>query len=168
MNDWMDKGQLLSEIVSARAKLEKTLSEIPPDRLTVPGVESDWTLKDLMAHISVWERRMTEWLDVTLRDEQPGMLPAGMTWDDLDRWNEQTYFELRDKPLEEVLTEFTASYEQALAAVQRTPQDALADPDRYPWRKGVPLWEMVAANMHWHYDEHEQSIRTWLEQSERP
>ena len=42
----------------------------------------------------------------TLRGDVPEMLSPGMTWDDLDQMNEQTYLENRDKPLAEVLSEF--------------------------------------------------------------
>jgi hypothetical protein len=36
------------------------------------------------------------------------------------------------------------------------------DPDRFPTRKGSPLWYMVAANTWWHYEEHDEDIKKWL------
>ncbi|NIS79052.1 MAG: ClbS/DfsB family four-helix bundle protein [Anaerolineales bacterium] len=158
----MDKAKLMASILAAREKLETTLSRVQEEQMTVPGAIGEWSVKDLLAHISVWERRMTLWLETTMRGEVPEMLPPGLTWDDLDQWNEQTYLELRDKPLEDVLLEFRASYDEALATVETVVEEDLIDPHRYSWRQGTPLWEMVAANMHWHYDEHEESISAWL------
>jgi hypothetical protein len=129
--------------------------------MTEPGVTGTWSVKDLLAHITVWEQRMVGWVAESLRDRVPQQLPSGMTWDDLDQWNEQTYRESRDKPLDQVLTEFDRSYSQALEAVKAAPETELIDPDRFPWREGKPLWHMVAANTCWHYKEHREEIETW-------
>ena len=163
MDGKMDKRKLLRSIRDTRSKLEETVDAVPQERLTVSGVEGPYSVKDLLAHISIWERRMIRWLSETLQDKEPEMLPEGMTWDDLDRWNEQTFLELRDQTLEHVLDEFRASYRDALIAVEAAPEDDLIDPDRFAWRQGRALWELVSANMDWHYVEHEETIRTWLE-----
>lgn len=166
MEERMDKAKLMTLILATREKLETTLSRVHKDQLIIPGAVWEWSVKDLLVHISVWERRMTHWLEVTLRDEVPEMLPPGLRWDDLDQWNEQTYLEHRDTALENVLLEFKASFDEALATVEATSEEDLIDPHRFAWREGKPLWEMVAANMNWHYEEHEQSISTWLGESE--
>lgn len=163
MSETMEKRILLQSIRDARTQLETTLAAVPEEQMLQAGVEDDNSVKDLLAHISVWERRMIEWLGVTLRDREPEMLPEGMTWDDLDRWNEETTLSLRDRPLSDVLEEFSASYQDALHAVEQAPENALIDPNRFAWRNGKPLWEMISANMDWHYLEHEKSIRAWLE-----
>jgi hypothetical protein len=49
-----------------------------------------------------------------------------------------------------------------MKVVEDTPEDDF-DPHRFPCRNGEPLWKTVAANTWWHYEEHRQSIRTWLE-----
>lgn len=158
----MTKAELLARIRTERKLLEAELADLDGDQMTKPGVEGCWSIKDLIAHISVWEQRMITWLKQTLRSEVPQQLPAGMTWDDLDRWNEQTYLEHRDRPLDEVLAESNRSYRQAVQAVETMPEKALIEPDYYVWRGGKPLWEMVAANTFWHYREHRETIRAWL------
>ncbi len=161
MEEQMSKEKLIEEIQIERLRLEKTLEKITAQRMITPGVMDDWTVKDLLAHITVWEQRMVRWLEQTLRDEVPEMLPPGMTWDDLDRWNEQTYQKHRHRDLDEVLADFEVSYPQALSAVKDISEEDLINPDRYAWRDGRPLWEMVAANTSWHYKEHEETITTW-------
>jgi hypothetical protein len=162
MEEQMNKEKLLKEIQIERQRLEKTLERISAQQMLTPGVVDDWTVKDLLAHITVWEQRMVHWLEQTSRDEVPEMLPPGMTWDDLDQWNEETYQKHRHLPLEEVLTDFELSYTKALSAVHEVAEEDLVAPERYPWREGRPLWVMVAANMSWHYKEHEEAITAWL------
>jgi hypothetical protein len=163
MSEQMRKSKLLEQIQAERERLERTLAELSTDQMTQPGIQDQWSVKDILAHITVWEKRMTRWLGETLRGEVPQMLPPGMTWDDLDQMNEQTYLENRDRLLAEVLSEFHHSYPQALGAVEAASEEDLIDPHRFEWRGGKPLWEMVAANTFWHYEEHGESLRTWLE-----
>ena len=91
MEENMTKEKLIQEIRSERTRLEKTLEKVPQQQMVTPGVFDEWTVKDFLAHITVWEKRMIAWLEQTVRDEVPEMLPPGLTWDDLDQWNEQTY-----------------------------------------------------------------------------
>jgi len=162
MPEPMTKAKLLDLIRSERKLLDAELADLDGDQLTKPGVEGHWSVKDLLAHLTAWEQRMIVWLKQALRSEVPQPLPAGMTWDDLDRWNEQIYRQHRDRPLDEVLAESDRSYRHALGAVELMPEEALIEPDYYVWRGGKPLWELVAANTYWHYQEHRQAIRSWL------
>lgn len=163
MDEQMSKEKLLTEIQREREQLESTLAQISHQQMVTPGVVDDWTVKDLLAHITVWEQRMIRWLADSVNDIQPQMLPPGMTWDDLDEWNEQTYQEHRQQSLEEVLAEFAESFPQAVSAVQDISEVDLVDPDRFSWREGRPLWVMVAANTYWHYKEHNESLEAWLD-----
>ncbi len=162
MDEPRTKGELLEMIKEARGSLEAEVARVGGQLMTEEGVMSGWSVKDLLAHISVWERRMAGWVMETLRGEVPQQLPPGMTWDDLDRWNQETFDECRDLPLDQVLAEFDASYQAALKVTEEAPDEALMDPGRYPWREGKPLWHMVAANTFWHYQDHRQAIADWL------
>jgi uncharacterized protein (TIGR03083 family) len=162
MSEPKTKDELVEMIKGARASLEAEVARVGAERMTEEGVMPGWTVKDLLAHISVWERRMVGWVAETLRGNVPQQLPPGMTWDDLDRWNQESFEECRDRPLDQVLTEFAASYEAALKATEEAPEEALMEPNRYPWREGKPMWHMVAANTFWHYQEHRETIGDWL------
>jgi uncharacterized protein (TIGR03083 family) len=166
MSEEMTKAELLAKIRAERERFEATLAEVDEARMTEPGVVSGWSVKDILAHIAVWEGRMVGWLAEISRGEVPEALAPGQTWDDLDQLNEQTYLENRDRPLAEVLAEFAASFRRASDAVEAAPEEMLLDPDRYPWREGQPVWHMVAANTFWHYSEHGASIRAWLQRLE--
>lgn len=163
MTEEITKPQLMEAITAGRKKFEATLSQLDEDQMISPGLESGWSVKDVLAHIQVWETRMVRWLEETQRGETPQMLPPGMTWDDLDQMNDETYLQNRDRPLSEVLEEFHQSFPKAVDTVKSISEEDLIDPDRFEWREGKPLWFIVAANTFWHYDEHDKAIREWLE-----
>jgi uncharacterized damage-inducible protein DinB len=60
MSDQSDltKPKILELIQTERANLEATLSQLSQEQMTRPGVEDGWTVKDTLAHLSVWETRM--------------------------------------------------------------------------------------------------------------
>lgn len=158
------KPELITHILTSRQALEKSLQGLTSDQMALPGVSGDWSVKDILAHITVWEQRMVAWLQAALAGEAP-VLPASDQ--EADLWNAQTYQENRDRPLEDIRAESGASYHQALEAVTAAPEIDLADAHRFPWRSGSPLWWMVAANTWWHYDEHAEAIRHWREESQK-
>ncbi len=127
-----------------------------------PGVESNWSVKDILAHIMAWEKRMVQWLEESLRGEVPERPAPGMSWDDLDRLNEQIYRENRDRALDEVLADFRQSHEESLRVVEAIAEEDLIEPERFEWREGDPIWHMVAGNTWWHYKEHRETISNWL------
>lgn len=164
MADIAAKNDLLAAIEKSRKRLEAALAKSPRESMLVAGVEGPWSIKDLLDHIVVWEERMLAWLATTLAGDQPQMLPEGMTWDDLDTWNQETFEALRERSLDQVLHDFRTTYPRVLQAVKKAPEEALLQVDRFPWRKGSPLWEMVAANTFWHYDDHAEAIERWLDE----
>jgi hypothetical protein len=164
VDELMTKSKILKLIQSEREALESVLAGLSEEQMTQPGVENNWSVKDIMAHITDWERRMVGWIVESLRGEVPQRPAPGMNWDNLDRLNQQTYMLNRDRELGDVLAEFQRSYEGALRTVEALTEDDLIDPQRFEWRGGDPMWHMVAANTWEHYEEHRESMDRWLQE----
>lgn len=156
--DPVSKHEVLDLIREERSALQAVLDGLGEDQMMRPALEHGLSVKDTLAHIAVWEQRMIQWLDESYRGEVPQRPAPGMTWDDLDRLNEQTYLANKDRPLAEVLAEFDQSYRRAWQAVERMTEQDLFDGARFAWREGDPAWRMVAANTWWHYREHREEI----------
>lgn len=158
----MNKNELLKEIREERGNLESAISNITHDQMFVVGVHDIWSTKDLLGHISMWEHRLTNWLRVSKMAQEPKMLPEGMTWDRLDDWNRQSYLELKERNLEEVQAQFRSTYPEVFEVIESLSEDDLFEEGRFAWRKGRPLWRLVAANTSWHYKEHSADLAEWL------
>jgi len=157
----MTKTRIMELIQHERDALERTLAGLSQTHMTQPGVEPGRSVRDILAHLTNWEGRMVGWIGESLRGEVPQRPAPGMTWDDLDELNQQVYLANKDKPLDEVLADFHRSYQAAWQAVEALTEDDLIDPQRFAWRKGDPMWHMVAANTWEHYQEHRESIEKW-------
>ena len=159
-----DKQDLIQRIRDERIRLAALLGVVSESEMLIPLEENGWSAKDHIAHIVIWEKRLVEWLNIVERGEVPQQLPPGMTWDDLDRWNEQTFEENHERELKEVLADFDHFADEVVQTVEAIPEDLLMRADSLVWRSGSPLWEMVAANTFWHYPEHRETIKHWQEE----
>ena len=153
----------MEKIHKARDSLEYVIDQLGDDQLIIPGVENNWTVKDILAHIIAWEKKMCNWLNQAENGEIPERPAPGLTWDDLDSVNLQIFEDNKDRPLAEILKEFKDSFNISVKAVNSLSEEQLFDPDYFFWRKGNPLWHMVGGNTFWHYQEHEESILKWLQ-----
>ncbi|MCJ7584345.1 MAG: ClbS/DfsB family four-helix bundle protein [Anaerolineales bacterium] len=153
------KSKLLIAIRAERKALEEVLAALTYDQMLQPGASGEWTVKDALAHISAWERRMLSWIGSHLRGEAPDV---PLPWD-VERMNAETYAQVKDRPLAEVLEEFRRSYREALTLAESLSEEQLQTAYTDTWPMG-PLWLGVAANTDWHYKEHRKDIEAWLKQ----
>lgn len=157
------KRELMEILQDERQLFDDVVARLTDNQLLEPGIEGNRCVKDILAHITDWEQRMTLWIQESVAGLTPQRPAPGMNWDDLDRLNEQTYQENKERPLVEVLSASVNSYAQSLRVVHALSEEDLFDGRRFAWRSGDPLWHMVAANTFWHYKEHRQQIESWLE-----
>ncbi len=153
----MTKSRLLGLIREERGLLEMTLARLTHSQMFLAGVDGEWCVKDVLAHISAWERMMIDWTGSHLQGEKPD---TPEPWD-IDHINAGIYARIREKPLAEVLEEFRGSYWDSLALVESMTEEQLHKVYDDTWPMG-PLWTGIAANMNWHYRDHRQDIQKWL------
>ena len=90
----MSKSALINQLQMERSWIEGMLSELTGEQMEAPGVEGNWSVKDIIAHLTEWERRGTqwiEWVNVAARGEDEQLRQAGYSAKDLDRLNLETY-----------------------------------------------------------------------------
>jgi hypothetical protein len=152
-------------IQTSRAALDNLVASLDEKSITVPGVEGEWSIKDILAHLAAWEARLTVWLEAALRGERAARPEPGLTWDAMDALNEQTYRANRDLPLTAVLRQAREIHVRLLQTVQAClGQLSPADFERAPDGDGdeAPLKFQIAANTYEHYEEHVANIQAWL------
>jgi hypothetical protein len=126
-------------------------------------VIDNWTVKDIVVHITVWERELLRWLDSAAHGQQPA-IPAPGVWEDyVERFNAQAYVENQNRPLPDVLADFRQVFSQLLLELQKLPEDP-NDILWTVWLGGQRPWGLIALYSE-HYQEHGQQIQTWLNQS---
>jgi hypothetical protein len=151
------KSGLLTSIREERQLLESTLAKLSEAQLLIPGVEGGWSVKDILAHITAWERRMLSWTGTLVTGGEP-IVP--LPWD-VDRMNAESAALDKDKPLVEVMEEFQRSFLDSLNLVESLDEARLLVKHTDTWPMDF-LWTGIASNMNWHYKEHREHIENWL------
>src|SRR5215472_4916501 len=135
------KAQLLADLQAEQAGWEALLRDIGEERMTQPGVAGEWSIKDIIAHITSWRRRTVGRFQAALRHEPtpPPPWPSELQTDDeINAW---FYASDRDRPLADVLRESRDVYEQLVETLDAFPAADLLDPARFPWLEAgdIPL-----------------------------
>lgn len=158
----MNKAELLEAIRREHERLAGLVKVMGEGELAAAGVVGDWSVKDILAHITAWDNLMRGWLEAARIGAQPKMPSEGYTWADMDKLNQSIYEQHKDEPLEKVLADFRASYETMLREIEGFSDEQLTDAQHYAWMNGKPLIEVVAAEYK-HYAEFADHIEEWTE-----
>ena len=161
MADPTNKSELLEQIQAGRAAWEALLAQVEPERLTEPGVEGDWSLKDVIAHIAFYEQRAGNRLRAVARGTTPASHPVikNLDTDDANAW---IYDQNENRPLAEVQAEEQAAYRQLLEALEPISDADLFTTGRFAWLESDALWETIPGNSYGHYEEHIPPLQAWL------
>ena len=155
----MTKERILAKLRAEHDALLAVLAQVPTDQMAEPHFEGGWSVKDLLAHITFWERRPLDRIRATLHDETPPPFPPGS----VDTINAQAYAASRDRPLADIEAEFHRTFQELLDLVAAMSQEDLDDPQRFPWTRRTPVKRYLNIDGYGHYAEHTRQIRAWLE-----
>ena len=161
----MTKSELLNWLHEQYQQWEAFLEQIGPARMDQRGVAGQWSMKDIIAHLTGWNRWLVARLQAAQRGE-PGPLPPWpahlQAEDDINAW---IYESNRSRPVYEVLDECQQILHQLLAVIESLPDDVRIEPDwRLVWLgdQRFPAGEFFD---HFH-DDHQPDIRAWLAREE--
>jgi hypothetical protein len=165
----MNKSELLNGVREEYRQWEALLNQIGEARMDQPGAAADWSIKDIIAHLTGWRYRTVARLQAAQHGEgePPPPWPAHLQADvDLDEINAWIYESNHERPVREVLDESHHVFQQMFAAIEGLPDEVLSDPARYlPWLEAESIKPSDFFG-HFH-EEHEADMRAWLERVEK-
>jgi hypothetical protein len=162
MPDPATKIQLIEAMVSARQELDSLIDQIPRSAMTLSRASGEWSVKDIVAHITSYDR----WLGLTLALR--GQKPPDFWIEDipLDEFNARLFNENRDLPLDEVLQQSRDVWAEILAETRSRPEAYLFTEQSV---EGVPYkfrpCDLLKSESYGHYLDHIPGLRAWLEEA---
>jgi hypothetical protein len=156
------KSELLDVIRTERTRLESLLEGLSDSQMNESGVEATWSIKDILAHIAAWERLAYDRIHAALHGA-PLKFPLIKGDADVDRFNAEVFDTSKDLTLPEVKKEFDNSHKAFVAQIETLADDFIVDPLPFDWAGKLSAQVVISSNTHWHYIEHAESIRNWLE-----
>jgi hypothetical protein len=156
----MNKSDAIAALQESHQRLSQVISGLSEKETLAPGVVGDWSLKDVLAHLTRWEAELVK----LLWQLSQGRTPASLLVEEIDtdeinaRWQQED----QARPLDRILSDFHGVREQTIRRLAYFKDRDLNDPKRYPWLEGNPLWGLMAANSFEHDLEHLEQIQAWL------
>lgn len=160
----MKKTELLNWLQEEYQKWEASINEIDPARMDEPGVNGDWSMKDIVAHLMGWNRWLVARLQAAQRGEPepPPPWPAHLQTDDeINAWIYETY---RGRSLREVLEETRQVHQRLVTTIEELTDDVRIETIE-------PAYSLVwvndqrfpASEFFDHFrDDHQPDVRAWL------
>lgn len=165
-----NKDLFLARLLRERDKFELLINRIGfTRRLTIPGVLGKWSVKDLLAHVLVYEQYMADRMEEILQAEP--YVPS-RTQNDLDafldrygypdfgssllddeapmEWVVEKY---KTVSLEDIVTQELNAFASIVALLEGMSEETIGKHN---------LYERIATNTYKHYREHSRDIRSWL------
>jgi hypothetical protein len=160
----MNKAELLKWLVEEQQKWELLLAAIGEMRMDLSGVNGDWSMRDIIAHLTGWQRWLVSRLQAAGdgRPEPPPPWPADLTSeDDINAW---IYESNRTRTVRQVLDELLDLHQQLLTTIQGLPEDCRIETIE---AKFHVIWVSdqrfaVGEFFHHFYDDHAADVRAWL------
>ena len=161
----MEKSGLLNGLRVEYQRWEAFLEQIGPTRMDQPGVTGDWSIKDIVAHLTGWRRRTVARLRAAQRGEPEPPPPWPVQLQTDDEINAWIYESNHGRSVSKVLDESHQVFQQLLAVVEGLPDDILIEPAYHIVQLGGQRFSVSEFFDHFH-DDHEPDIRAWLARKE--
>jgi len=155
----MIKEKIISELTRSREEILKLLEGISAEEMESPGVLEQWSLKDLLVHLTRWEAELVKLLWQAKQGIQPTTIHFSA--EDTDAINERWYQQSRTRSSEIVWKDFLTVREQTLRRVEDFSDRELTDRQYYAWSRDKALWEWIADDSYSHEAEHAEHVRNW-------
>src|SRR3954470_11358383 len=105
-DSYISKAELLEKMQDERARWDELLERVGEERMGLPGVDGDWSVKDLIAHVAAYEQWTAEQIKAALTGEPAPPINDDPEheedWLDVNKRNARIYLLNRDVPLDEI------------------------------------------------------------------
>lgn len=149
----MQKAQLLKKLDQTWADFQASFAGLTAEQLTVPGVSGDWSVKDILAHVTTWEQEALKHLPHILEGTRPPRY--SVLYGGINAFNDLMTEQKRHLSLSEVLTQMDNTHQKLVEYLQCADEALFTTETRFRRR--------IRLDTYSHYPIHTQSIREWRE-----
>jgi hypothetical protein len=147
----MNTKQVLERLDAAWMDFEGSHAGLSESQMVVPGVSKQWSVRDVIAHISWWEEEALKHLP----DIREGRRPPrySVTYGGIDAFNALMTQKWRKLSLAEVLREHAIVHRRLREYVRSVPDEMFVRETRFRRR--------LRLDTYGHYPKHAKAIRAW-------
>jgi DinB family protein len=120
-------------------------------QLMTPGVTGAWSVRDILAHLTTWEKEALKHLPLILKGARPPRY--SVQYGGIDAYNARMTEQKRSLSLSEVRAQLAATHGQLVDFIQSAPEHQVISETRFRHRLRLDTYS--------HYPLHAEAIRQW-------
>jgi len=150
----MTRERLLRQLDKAWLAFKESYAGLADSQLMEPGVTGEWSVRDILAHITTWEEEALKYLPLILEGVRP---PRYSTkYGGIDAFNALMTKQKAGLALSDVLNQLDEIHGRLLDYVRQAPEEQFTVETRFRRRLRLDTYS--------HYPKHAKAIRNWRQQ----
>lgn len=147
----MKKEKVINKIEQAWAAFQDSYAGLTDEQILEPGVTGDWSVRDILAHVTWWEAEALKHLPLIMQGGRPPRYAD--LYGGIDAFNAQMTERKRRLKLSEVRYQLDKTHLRVLEYLQSVPEEQFASETRFRRRLRLDTYR--------HYPLHTQAILDW-------
>ena len=157
-----NRESLLNESQKFFDRLLELVASIPNDKKVIPGVNGEWTVKDVLAHLCAWHSLIETWYIEGMAGNKPEMPAPGYTWKTTPQLNERIFQDHKNESLDLVFQNLRNSHSKVQGMIEKHSDEDLFTKKRYPWTGSTSMGSYFVSATSSHYQWAIDLIKKWL------
>lgn len=159
----MKKDELIGALHDVRRQFLEAIAGLDEEALSQPGVTGTWSIRDVIAHLNMWESETVTLLFQARQGQKPTTVHFQPVSDDEQnaKWHEIT----KERTVPQVLNDFEGVRKQTLRRLGDFRDAELENKGQFPWLKNHSLGELVWDYTGAHEKQHAEMIEQWKKRS---
>jgi hypothetical protein len=150
----VDRRQLLTRLERAWRQFQESYADLPDSQLMTPGVTGDWSVSDILAHVTTWEQEALKHLLTILKGGKPPRY--SVMYGGIKAFNRTTTEQKRALTLAEVRRDLEVTHHRLIDFIESVPEEQ--------FRNEMPFRHRLRLDSYSHYPKHAEAIRNWRKQ----
>ena len=147
----MDGAAVISKIEKAWSDFQSSYAGLSESEMMMPGVTGEWSVRDILAHVTWWEQEALKYLPVLLAGGKPPRY--SVMYGGLDAFNALMTQKMKDVPLDKVLREQKSTHARLMRLLREAPEGEFERETRFRRRLRFDTYH--------HYPVHTAAILKW-------
>ena len=157
-----NKESLLLESQKSFDRLLELVDSIPNGEKVTPGVNGEWSVKDVLAHLCAWHSLIETWYTEGMAGNKPEMPAPGYTWKTTPQLNEKIFQDHKNESLDLVFQNLRSSHSKVQGMIEKHSDEELFTKKQYPWTGSTSMGSYFVSATSSHYQWAIDLIKKWL------
>ncbi len=155
----MNKEEILDQLDNSREQMLVLLEPLSDEALLQPGVMGEWSVADILVHLTAWESELVTALLQINKGKKPGRWLAANA--DVEGYNAGRYAENKGRDLDRIFADWHNVRLKLEEWLDLFSEDDLSNPKRYRWAGNRSLGQIIMESSFEHEAEHLPEITSF-------